>query len=568
MVLALAAIVSLVATHPAAASLPSERRGTDEETPPGHLTASLLGSLTWRNIGPGLTSGRIADIAAVESDTDIIYVATATGGLWKTTNRGTTWKPIFENGGTASLGAVAIARSNPNVVWVGTGEAQNWRSTSWGDGVYKSEDGGKTWTHMGLEETRQTGKLVIHPDDTDVVYVAAMGVLWGSNEERGLFKTADGGKSWQKVLFISEHTGVADLAMDPRDPDVLYAAVWQRARRNWSSLNGGPEGGIFKSTDGGQHWDRLTHGLPEGEMGRVGLSICRSQPDTLYASITAKENESGLYRSDDRGASWERRSGISASRVRCDPNYPERVYLLRNGESVSEDGGKTFTRNYAGPRVHVDQQAMWIDPHDSDHLVIGTDGGVYLSQDRGRHWDFMDNIPVTQFYTVAVDLREPFYYVYGGTQDQSSYGGPSATRNVDGITNADWFRTIRGDGFYAAIDPTVVYSEAHYGRMVRFDTRTGEQHLIQPQAPEGERYRWNWSSPFLTSHYDHQTVYFAANKVFKSTNRGDAWEVSPDLTRARPLRAASPGKGLAPGLEAPPTNRRLIWVSRDDGATG
>ncbi len=567
----------------------------------GRLDASLLTQLKWRHIGPGLTSGRIADIAVVEEDTDIIYIASSTGGLWKTLNHGTTWEPVFENGNTASLGAVALAPANPNIVWVGTGEPWGARSNSWGDGVYKSEDGGKSWRHMGLTKSRHVGRIVIHPERPEILYVAALGSLWGASEDRGLFKTTDGGQTWTKVLHVSHHTGVVDVAMDPRDPDVLYAAAYQRERRNWSSVSGGPESALFKSTDGGTTWSRLTNGLPKGDVGRIGLAICPSQPDTVYAVIDAQARERGTFRSVDRGASWERRNSEVATRsgygqVRCDPHDPERVYVLNTRTSVSEDGGRSFRDGLTGPGVHGDERALWIDPSDSDHLILGTDGGVYLSQDRGRHWDFMDNIPVTQFYTVAVDLREPFYYVYGGTQDQSSYGGPSATRNVDGITNADWFRTIRGDGFYAAIDPTdatVVYSEAHYGRMVRFDTRTGEQHLIQPQAPEGERYRWNWSSPFLISHYDHQTVYFAANKVFKSTNRGDAWEViSPDLTRQLDhfelplqgrvwprdsinLHGGTSEYGnittlseslLRPGWLAVGTDDGLIWVSRDDGA--
>ena len=572
-----------------------------EEAGEGSLRASLLGNLEWRNIGPGMTSGRIAHIAVVEDDTRIIYAATATGGLWKTVNNGTTWKPVFEEEGTVSLGAVAVARSNSNIVWVGTGEDFNARSNSWGDGVYKSEDAGKTWEHLGLEETRQIGDIVIHPEDPDVVFVAAMGSLWGAGEERGLFKTTDGGKTWSKALYISEHTGVADVAMDPRDPDWLYATAFQRERRNWSFVAGGPEGGIFRSNDGGANWSRLENGLPTGEMGRIGLSVCRGQPDRIYAAVRAKGEENGIYRSEDRGASWELRTREVATRwsygdLLCDPNDPDRVYVLAGDTTVSTDGGKTHRPLVSGGRVHGDHRSFWIDPAHSDHLILGTDGGLYLSYDRGESWEFMDHIPVTQFYTVAVDMRKPFYYVYGGTQDQSSYGGPSGTRNTDGITNADWFRTIRGDGFYAAIDPTdptVVYSEAHYGRLVRFDTRTGEQHLIQPQPPEGESYRWNWSSPLLISRFDHETLYFAANKVFKSTKRGDAWDViSPDLTRqldhfelplqgrlwprdAIGLHTGTSEYGnittlsessIREGLLAVGTDDGLLWVTTDDGA--
>ena len=575
--------------------------GEVEEGQKNNLHKSLLQNLEWRNIGPGITSGRIADIAIVETDMRIIYAATATGGLWKTSNNGTTWYPIFDNEKTVSLGAVALARSNSNIVWVGTGEDFNARSNSWGNGVYKSEDAGKTWDHVGLEETRHIGDIVIHPDDPDIVFVAAMGSLWGAGKERGLFKTTDGGRTWSKSLYISEHTGVVDVAMDPREPDWLYATAFQRERRNWSFVAGGPEGGIFRSTDGGVNWNRLENGLPTGDIGRVGLSICRNQPDRIYAAVRAQGKASGIYRSEDRGASWELRTSEVATRwsygdLYCDPNDPNRIYVLSVDTTVSSDGGKTHRTLVSGGRVHGDHRSFWIDPTHSDHLILGTDGGLYLSYDRGGSWEFMDHIPVTQFYTVAVDMRTPFYFVYGGTQDQSSYGGPSGTRHTDGITNADWFRTIRGDGFYAAIDPTdptVVYSEAHYGRLIRFDTQTGEQHLIQPQPPEGESYRWNWSAPLLISHFDHKTVYFAANKVFKSTKRGDAWDViSPDLTRqldhfelplqgklwprdAIGLHTGTSDYGnittlsessIREGLLVVGTDDGLLWVTKDDGA--
>jgi photosystem II stability/assembly factor-like uncharacterized protein len=513
----------------------SAERSSDEKKEPARLEPSHLSALKWRSIGPALTSGRVSDIAVVDSNPDIVYVATATGGVWKTTNRGTTWEPVFENGGTASVGDVTVAPSNPNVVWVGTGEGWPWRSVSFGDGVYKSLDGGKSWQHMGLAESRHVSRIVIHPQDANLLYVAANGALWGANEERGLFKTTDGGQTWSKVLYISKNTGVSDLAMDPRDPEVLYAAAFQRERRNWSFVAGGQEGGLFKTTDGGKTWTQLKNGLPEGEVGRIAVSVCASQPDTVYAAVQAKGKETGIYRSDDRGASWEWRSADVSAKVYCDPNQPERLYVLRNGNNVSEDGGKTLSFNFAARGVHVDHQALWINPANSNHLVLGNDGGLYFSQDRGHNWIFMPHLPVSQFYTVAVDLQEPFYYVYGGTQDNNSFGGPSGTRNTDGITNADWYMTVGGDGFYVQIDPTdatVVYTESQYGRLVRFDTRTGERRLIQPQPPEGEKYRWNWSSPVAISHHDPKTIYFAANKVFKSSNRGDAWKtVSPDLTR-------------------------------------
>ncbi len=565
------------------------------QTGEGQVTADQLSALQWREIGPALTSGRIADIAGVAHEPDTLYVATATGGMWKTTNRGVTWDPVFENGGTASLGSVAVAPSNPNVMWLGSGETWNWRSVSWGDGVYRSDDGGKSWTHKGLEETRHVGRIVIHPEDPDIVYVAGGGALWGSNEERGLFKTTDGGESWHKVLYVSPLTGVVDVAMDPRDPELLYAAAFQRERRVWSFLGGGPEGGVFRSTDGGDNWQRLGRGLPGGNVGKIGLSICSSRPDRVFAAVSAGPGDGGLYRSDDRGASWEMVNTISATKVRCDPNDAERVYVLRDGDSVSENGGRTFVAAYKGSGVHVDQQAMWIDPTDSDHIAIGNDGGLYLTADRGENWRFVGNLPVTQFYTVAVDMQEPFYYVYGGTQDNNTLGGPSGTRYTDGIANEDWYITVGGDGFHVQIDPqdpSVVYTESQYGRLVRFDTRTGERRLIQPAHPEGGKYRWNWSSPVVISNFDRRAIYFAANVVFKSTDRGDSWQViSPDLTKqlshfelplqgaVQPLDAfmlhrATSDYGnitslqespLQPGLLAVGTDDGLVQVTRDDG---
>jgi hypothetical protein len=401
-----------------------------------------------------------------------------------------------------------------------------------------------------------------------------------------VFKTTDGGESWEKVLYVSPYTGVVDLAMDPRNPDWLYAAAFQRERRVWSFLGGGPESGVYRSTDGGESWKRLTNGLPKGDMGKIGLSVCRSRPDRVYAGVSAREHEQGLYRSDDRGASWERVSENSSSKVRCDPNDPDRVYLLSDGDSVSEDGGKTFTRPYKDETVHVDQQAMWIDPADSKHIYIGNDGGFYMTDNGGETWEFAENLPVSTFYTVAVDLQEPFYYVYGGTQDNGSMGGPSGTRYTDGIANEDWYRTSGGDGFFVQIDPadpTIVYSESQYGRLVRFDTVTGEAKRIQPAQPEDGKYRWNWSSPIHISRYDNETLYFAANVVFKSPDRGDTWEViSPDLTRqishfdlplqgqVQPLDAfmlhrATSDYGNITSLSESPRKQGLLAVGTDDG---
>ena len=544
------------------------------------LDTSILSNLKWRNIGPAVTGGRIIDFAVVETNPKIIYAATASGGAWKSTNAGITWTPVFEKEKTVSIGGIAVAASNPNVVWIGTGEpnARNMRSTSWGDGVYKSEDGGKSWTNMGLPLSQHTGRIVIHPEDENVVYVSCLGSMWGNdpkrNEARGLFKTTDGGKSWTKVLSAGEQAGIVEVVMDPRDPDRLYAGAWHRERRDWSFFNTGTDGGIFRTDDGGANWERLTNGLPGGEIGRVGLTVCRSRPDRLYAVLEGEDG--GIFRSDDRGASWEHlgdqpSASMYYGQVRCDPNDPERVYGLETPIYVSDDGGHSFNTDTAREGVHVDHHALWIDPADSDHLLLGNDGGIYISRDRGNNWRFAANLPITQFYTVAVDMQEPFYYVYGGTQDNNSLGGPSGTRNADGIVNDDWAMTVGGDGFFLQIDPkdpSIVYTESQYGRLVRFDTRTGERHLIQPQPPEGERYRWNWSAPILLSQHDRQTIYFAAQYLFRSANRGDRWDtLGPDLTRQieiDPEHRIS-DYGTVRVIAESPLDAARIGVGTDDG---
>lgn len=559
-----------------------------------------LSNLLWRNIGPARPSGRVTDLAVLPTRPSTFYAATATGGAWKTTTNGTTWTPVWDSEGSISLGAIALAPSNPDVVWVGTGEAWSARVSSYGDGVYKSEDGGKTWHHMGLRETQYIGRIVVHPEDENTVYVAALGSLWGPNEERGLFKTTDGGKSWTKMLYKNPHTGVVEVALDPTRPDTVYAATYLRERRAWNFVGGGPENGLFKSTDGGETWDELTNGLPDVDMGRIGLSICRSQPNTIYVAAEAQGQAGGIFRSDDRGASWERRTGkwntrLDYGKLNCDPNNPESVYLMHVRLSRSDDGGETFRTDVIGPGGHGDWRTMWINPSNSDHLISGSDGGVYLSYDRGRNWSFIGNLPVSQFYDVAVDMQEPFYYVYGGLQDNGTFGGPSGTRYADGITNADWTLTTGGDGFYVQIDPedpTIVYSEWQYGFLNRFDTRTGERHFIQPQPKDGENYRWNWSAPVVLSQHDRNTLYFGANYLFRSRNRGDSWDtIGPDLTRAlNPLELPLMGKvwpkdavayhagtadygsistiaesPLRAGVLAVGTDDGLIQVTTDDG---
>ena len=567
----------------------------------------MLGEFAWRPIGPAVTSGRVVDFAVPEgprSQTgerlgELFYVASASGGVWKTTNGGTTWEPIFDHQGSASIGDIAVAPNNPDILWVGTGEANNQRSSSWGDGVYKSENGGKTWTNMGLRKSEHVGRVIVHPTNPQVVFVASAGPLWGAGGDRGLFRTMDGGRTWKNVKNIDANTGFTDVIFDPTNPDVIYAASLQRERRPYSYVGGGPGSGLWKSIDGGETWTRLTEGLPKVDVGRIGLDVSRSSPNIVYATIETKvtgngaatgNTEASVYRSDDYGASWQK-MGVGFSypwymgQIRVDPTDPDRVYFMGVPLQVSTDAGRTFrsTANAA----HSDHHAMWIDPTDPDHIIIGSDGGVYITHDRGRTVDFAPNLPIAQYYAIAIDLRLPFYYVYGGLQDNSSWGGPSQTRNRQGITNADWIKTTGGDGFYAMIDPTdpnIVYGESQGGDIVRYDVRTGEQKTIKPLTEFGGKpYRWNWSSPMLISPYDHNTIYFGANYLFKSTNRGDAWtRLGPDLTRQRnrdslrvmgkiwPRDAVARHQGTADygnisTIDESPIRQGLLYVGTDDG---
>ncbi|MBA3466189.1 MAG: glycosyl hydrolase [Gemmatimonadaceae bacterium] len=580
--------------------------------------SARLAELPWRSIGPAVTSGRVVDFAVPEGPRDrigdrmgdLFYVASASGGVWKTVNAGTTYEPIFDKQGAASIGDIAVAPTNPDILWVGTGEANNQRSSSWGDGVYKSENGGRTWTHMGLRRSEHIGRIIIHPANPQVVFVASPGPLWGPGGDRGLFKTVNGGRTWRNVKNIDQHTGFTDVIFDPRDPNVIYAASYQRERRPYTFVGGGPGSGIWKSTDGGESWTRLSEGLPKVDVGRIGLDVSRSSPNVVYATIETKVTtaaaatgltEGSIYRSDDYGASWQRMGAGSSfawymGQIRVDPSNADRIYFLGVPLQTSSDGGRTF-RTIA-TESHVDHHGMWINPNNPDHFILGNDGGVYITHDRGRTVDFSPNLPIAQYYAIGADLREPYYYVYGGLQDNNSWAGPSQTRNVNGITNSDWFATTGGDGFYAVIDPTdpnVVYGESQGGDIVRYDVRTGERKTIKPQPKfGGKRYRWNWSAPIVISNYDHKTLYFGANHLFKSTTRGDSWvTLGPDLTRQRnrdsllvmgkkwPRDAVARHSGTAEygnistidesamrrGLIYVGTDDGVISVTRDDGAT-
>lgn len=500
-----------------------------------------LGGLKFRSIGPALTSGRISDFAVNPNNHSEYYVAVASGGVWKTTNAGTTFDPIFDDQGSYSIGCVSLDPNNANVVWVGTGENNNQRSVGYGDGVYRSTDGGKSWKNVGLENSEHIAKIIVHPEDGRVVYVAAQGPLWSAGGERGVYKTTDFGETWEAVLSISEHTGVTDLEMDPRDPDVLYAAAHQRRRRQWTLVAGGPESALYKTTDGGATWEKSQSGLPSVDIGRIGLALSPADPDVIYAIVEATLDKGGFFRSTNRGASWEKRSGyVSGSpqyyqEIYADLWNVDRVYSMDTRTMATDDGGATF-RRLGQKHRHVDDHAFWMDPTDPNHYLVGGDGGIYESWDRGENWNFKRNLPVTQFYRISVSYEKPFYYVYGGTQDNYSLGAPSQTLAVSGVVNADWFVTNGGDGFESQVDPEnpdIIYAQSQHAGLVRYDRETGEAKFIKPlERPGEDPLNWNWDSPLLISPHKAERLYYAANKVFVSEDRGDSWTpISGDLTR-------------------------------------
>jgi photosystem II stability/assembly factor-like uncharacterized protein/prefoldin subunit 5 len=497
---------------------------------------SVLEGLEFRCIGPANMGGRIDDFAVVESHPQIIYAGTASGGLWKTINNGVTWEPIFDHQETSTIGDVAVAPSNPDVVWVGTGEPNNRQSSSWGNGVYKSSDGGRTWKNMGLCDTHHIGRIVIHPTNPDIVYVAALGHLWGPNAERGLFKTTDGGKSWTHSKFIDENTGFVDVVLDPQNPDTLYAAAYQRRRRGWGFNGGGPESGLYKTTDGGETWIRLTKGLPDGNTGRIGIDIYRKDPNIVYAIVEHKHG--GVFRSEDKGFSWKRMSSTNPrpmyySQIRIDPDNDQRIWVLGARMYFSDDGGKHFNTGIV-TRIHGDHHAMWINPKNSDHMIVGSDGGIYFSYDKGKTWDFVNSLPLGQFYEICFDMQRP-YNIYGGLQDNGSWGGPSETYYAQGISNDEWFRIGGGDGFYTQVDPmdpNTIYAESQNGNFFRLNLQTGERKSIRPEPEDpNETYRFNWNCPIHISPHDPKTIYYGGNKLFISHDRGDTWEATEDLTK-------------------------------------
>lgn len=495
--------------------------------------------LKWRSIGPAFTSGRIGDIKVNPKNKNEYYVAVASGNIWKTSNWGTTFEPIFDKYGAYSIGCLAIDPENPNVVWAGTGENNHQRALGYGDGIYKTIDGGKSWKNMGLKDSRQIGQIAIDPRNTNIVFVAAEGSVWGPGGERGLYKTSDGGKSWKKVLEISKHTGVNNVIMDLKNPETMYATSEQRRRHTFTKIGGGPESAVYKSVDAGETWEKIMEGLPKVDIGGMGIDISPVNPEYIYLSVEAAEDKGGFFRSTNRGATWEKMSdqfssGQYFNEIYCDPINPEKVYLMDVYSKVTVDGGKTWT-NIGIENRHVDDHAMWIDPNDNSHFIIGGDGGIYESFDNGKTFDSKENLPITQFYRVNVDSDYPFYNVFGGTQDNNSMGGPSRTISSDGIINDDWFITNGGDGFWTAVDPNdpnTVYAEAQYGNMVRYNKNTKEAVDIRPEPGKDElTYKWNWDTPLFISPHKSTRIYCAANKVFKSEDRGNSWEkISDDLT--------------------------------------
>jgi photosystem II stability/assembly factor-like uncharacterized protein len=563
-----------------------------EQAPAGaHSSGDRIasGALKWRHIGPSSFGGRIDDIDAVADNPAIMFVAAASGGIFKTVNAGVTWAPVFDSdGGALSIGDIAIAPSDHNIVWAGTGEPNNRQSSSWGDGVYKSVDGGIRWRHMGLEDSHHIGRIVIHPTNPEIVYVAALGHLWGPNKERGLYKTVDGGRTWRNVLSVNADTGVVDVALDT-DGRTLFAAAYERRRRGWGFVGGGPNGGLFRSLDSGETWERLAAGLPAGTVGRIGVEIAKSDPNIVFAIYEHKDG--GVFRSQDRGATWVRMNPLNPrpsyySQIRIDPQNPHKVWVLGGTLAVSIDAGKTFSTEGTGERIHVDHHALWIHPKNPDHLALGNDGGLYLSHDGSRNWNFIDNLPIGQYYDIGIDKRDP-YWIYGGTQDNGTWGIPSRTSNLVGIMNSDVVNIAYGDGFYTQPDPTdprYVYANSQSGRTYLIDLDTREERGIRPVPEDAkETYRFNWSTPMLVSPHDSKVVYYGGNKLFRTDDRGHTWrEVSPDLTlnqEWKKLPVLGPERstdtlsrddgvsdfGTITAIDESPRQAGVIYVGTDDG---
>ena len=558
------------------------------------LTDKTFDGLKLRNIGPAFMSGRIADIAILPNDNNTWNIGVGSGGVWKTENAGITWKPIFDEQPSYSIGCITIDPNNPHVIWVGSGENIGGRHVGYGDGIYRSQDGGASWENMGLKESQHISKIIVHPENSAIIWVAAQGPLWSKGGERGLYKSVNGGKNWKKVLGDNVWVGVTDIVMDPRDPNRLYAATWQRHRNVAAYMGGGPGSGLHCSTDGGETWEKLAKGLPKSNMGKIGLAISPQKPDVLYAAIELDRRTGGVFKSTNRGASWEKQSdAVSGAtgphyyqELYASPHKFDRLYLMDASMQVSEDGGKTF-RRLNNTHKHVDDHAIAFKLDDPDYLLVGSDGGLYESFDLEKNWRYLANLPITQFYKVAVDDAKPFYTIYGGTQDNCTQGGPSRTDNVNGIRNSDWFITLFADGHQPAIEPgnpDIMYSEWQEGNLVRVDRTTGEIVYIQPQPEEDEDYeRFNWDAPILVSPHSPTRLYFASQRVWRSENRGDSWiAISGDLTRNQeritlPIMdhtqswdspwdfAAMSNYNTITSLAESPLKEGLIYAGTDDG---
>ncbi|MGA0273565.1 MAG: WD40/YVTN/BNR-like repeat-containing protein [Flavobacteriaceae bacterium] len=502
-----------------------------------------LAAFSFRNVGPAFLSGRIADIVFHPNNENIWYVAVGSGGVWKTDNAGTTWTPIFDDQPSYSTGCITLDPSNPEIVWVGSGENVGGRHVAYGDGVYRSLNGGKTWENRGLKDSEHISEIIVHPDNSDVVWVAAQGPLWNKGGERGLYKTTDGGVSWKRVLGNDEWTGVTDIMIDPRNPNRLYAATWDRHRTVAALMGGGPGTAIYSSEDGGESWTKLTNGLPSSNMGKIGIAISPQKPDVLYAAIELDRTQGAVYRSEDRGASWKKMSNTVSGgtgphyyqELYASPHQFDRLYLMNVRVLTSEDGGKTFVQLKERDK-HSDNHAIVFKKDDPNYIMLGTDAGIYESFDLAENWRYTKNLPLTQLYKVAVNNAEPFYHIFGGTQDNGSAGGPSATDEREGIANKHWYKTLFADGHQSATDPVyndIIYAETQQGGLYRVDLTTGEQISIQPKAAKSEPHeRFNWDAPILVSPHKPSRLYFASYRIWKSENRGDDWEsISGDLTR-------------------------------------